>query len=213
MLYWLPADALVVAAEPQRHAGRAAVRQTGGCRGGQWSHARHALPPGGIRSPGAGHDARPQVLDGKGTDPAVNTTPTPTPTAVVTVPVAILHALSRAIGGWTAAVYPGTTTHLEVASRDPAARRPHTWHAVACLSNGVRLRFTLLVQDDGVACVTRHARLADGHADADAHADTDLQADVQANRDRAHRRRMASPAARTGTPAPRTERPGAGGGH
>ena len=86
--------------------------------------------------------------------------PTPTPTAVVTVPVAILTALSRAIGGWTAAVYPGTTTHLEAASRDPAARRLHTWHAVACLSNGVRLRFTLIVQDDGLACVTRHARLA-----------------------------------------------------
>jgi hypothetical protein len=131
------------------------------------------------------------------------TTPTPTPTAVVTVPVGVLTALSRAIGGWTAAVYPGTTTHLEAASRDPAARRPHTWHAVACLSNGVRLRFTLIVQDDGVACVTRHARLADGHANAGGHA----------SRNRVHSQGMAPPAARTGAPSPRTGRRGAGGGH
>jgi len=129
----------------------------------------------------------------------------PTPTAVVTVPVAILQALSRAIGGWTAAVYPGTTTHLEAARRDPAARRPHTWHAVACLSNGVRLRFTLIVQDDGLACVTRHARLADGPADVDV--------DVHASSQRAHRRGMAPPAARTGAPSPQTGRRGAGGGH
>jgi hypothetical protein len=136
-------------------------------------------------------------------------TPTPTPTAVITVPVAILTALSRAIGGWTAAVYPGTMTHLEAASRDPAARRPHTWHAVACLSNGVRLRFTLLVQDDGLACVTRHARLADGHADVHA----DLRADVHACSNRAHSLGMAPPAARAGTPSPRAGRPGASGGH
>jgi len=139
---------------------------------------------------------------GKGIDPAMNTIPKP----VVTIPVAILTALARAIGGWTAAVYPGTTTHLETASRDPAARRPHTWHATACLSNGVRLRFTLLVQDDGVACVTRHARLADGHADAD------LRADVHASSQRAHSLGMAPPAARTGAPSPRTGRRGAGGG-
>jgi hypothetical protein len=128
------------------------------------------------------------------------------PKPVVTVPVGILTALSRAIGGWTAAVYPGTTTHLEAASRDPAVRRrPHTWHAVACLSNGVRLRFTFIVQDDGVACVTRHARLADGHADANA--------DVHASRNRVHSLGMAPPAARTGAPSPRTGRRGAGGDH
>ena len=132
---------------------------------------------------------------------------TPTPTAVVTVPVGILTALSRAISGWTAAVYPGKTMYLEAASRHPAARRPHTWHAVAYLSNGVRLRFTLVVQDDGLACVTRHARLADGHADAD------LQADVPASSNRAHRLGMTPPAARTGAPEPRTGGPGAGGGH
>jgi hypothetical protein len=87
------------------------------------------------------------------------------PTSVVTVPVAILRALSRAIDGWTAAVYPGKMVHLEVASRDPAAHRPHTWHATARLSNGMRLRFTLVVYEDGVACVTRYARLAGGDAD------------------------------------------------
>ena len=139
------------------------------------------------------------------------TMPTPTSTAVVTVPVGILTALLQAIGGWTAAVYPGTTTHLEAARRDPAARRPHTWHAVACLSNGVRLRFTLIVQDDGLACVTRHARLADGHPDVDVHAY--LRADVHTSSNRAHRRGMAPPAARTGAPAPRTGRRGASGGH
>src|SRR5258707_8666310 len=111
----------------------------------------------------------------------------PTPTPVVTVPVAILTALARAIGGWTAAVYPGTTTHLEAASRDPATRRPHTWHAVAYLSNGVRLRFTLLVQDDGLACVTRHARLADGPADVDVY--------VHATAQLYQRRGMVPPAA------------------
>jgi hypothetical protein len=144
----------------------------------------------------------------------MNTTPTPTPTAVVTVPVAILTALLQAIGGWTAAVYPGKTMHLEAASRDPAARRPHTWHAVVCLSNGVRLRFTLIVQNDGLACVTRHARLADGQADADADADlqADLQADVHASSQRAHSLGMAPPAARASAPSPRTGRPGAGGG-
>jgi hypothetical protein len=138
----------------------------------------------------------------------MNTIPNP----VVTVPVAILTALSRAISGWTAAVYPGTTTHLEAASRDPAARRPHTWHAAARLSNGVRLRFTLIVQDDGVACVTRHARLADGHVDV--HADADLPADVNASSNRVHSPGMAPPAARTrtGAPSPRTGRRGAGGG-
>lgn len=98
-------------------------------------------------------------------------------------------------------------THLEAASRDPAARRPHTWHAAACLSNGVRLRFTLIVQDDGLACVTRHARLADGHVDVD------LQADVHASSNRALGVGMASPAARAGTPAPQTWGPGTGGGH
>jgi hypothetical protein len=134
-------------------------------------------------------------------------TPTPTPTAVVTVPVAILTALARAIGGWTAAVYPGKTTHLEAARRDPATRRPHTWHAVACLSNGVRLRFTLIVQDDGLACVTRHARLADGPVHAD------LQADVRGSSNRAHSLGMTPPAARTGAPLPRAGGPGAGGGH
>lgn len=103
---------------------------------------------------------------GKGADSAMGTHPTPTPTWGVTVPVAILTALSRAIAGWTAAVYPGTLAHLEAASRDPTARRPNTWHALARLSNGMRLRFTLVVLHDGVACVTRHARLAGGEADA-----------------------------------------------
>lgn len=83
-----------------------------------------------------------------------------------TVPVAILTALSRAIGGWTAEVYPGATASLEVARRDPAAPHLHTWHATARLSNGVRLRFTLMVHADGVAYVTRHARLASGDTDA-----------------------------------------------
>jgi hypothetical protein len=93
-------------------------------------------------------------------DSSLGATPTPTPTSVATIPVAILTALSRAIVGWTTAVYPGTTASLEVASRDPAARRPHTWQATARLSNGMRLRFTLVVQDNGAACVTRHMRLA-----------------------------------------------------
>jgi hypothetical protein len=154
---------------------------------------------------------------GKGIDPAMNTIPKP----VVTVPVAILTALSRAVNRWTAAVYPGTTTHLEAASRDPAARRPHTWHAAARLSNGVRLRFALIVQDDGVACVTRHARLADGHADvhadadlrADVHADADLRADVHASSQRAHSLGMAPPAARAGAPSLWAGRPGAGSRH
>ncbi len=97
---------------------------------------------------------------------------TPTPTSVATVPVAILAAVSRAIVGWTTAVYPGKTAYLEAASRDPAARRPYTWHATARLSNGVRLRFTVVVHNDGAACVTRHARLADADADADAGART-----------------------------------------
>ncbi len=83
-----------------------------------------------------------------------------------TVPVAILAALSRAIAGWAAEVYPGATASLEVASRDPAAHHLHTWHATARLSNGVRLRFTLVVHADGVAYVTRHARLASGDTDA-----------------------------------------------
>ena len=86
------------------------------------------------------------------------------PTA--TVPVAILTALSRAINGWTAEVYPGATAALEVARRASAARHLHTWHATARLSNGVRLRFTLVVRADGVAFVTRHARLASGDTDA-----------------------------------------------
>lgn len=45
---------------------------------------------------------------GKGTDSAMNaaSTSTATPTAVITVPIGILTALARAIGGWTAAVYP-----------------------------------------------------------------------------------------------------------
>lgn len=97
-----------------------------------------------------------------------------TPNSVATVPVAILTALSRAIVGWTTTVYPGKTAHLEVARRDPTARRPHTWHATARLSNGVRLRFTLVVHEGGVACVTRHARLADGRADG--RADVDVHA-------------------------------------
>jgi hypothetical protein len=84
------------------------------------------------------------------------------PNAVVTVPVAILTALSRAVVGWTTAVYPGKTAHLEAASRDPVAHRPHIWHATVRLSNGVRLRFTLVVYDDGVACITRYARLPGG---------------------------------------------------
>ncbi|MGZ6389753.1 MAG: hypothetical protein ACXWQZ_10875 [Ktedonobacterales bacterium] len=115
--------------------------------------------------------ARPRDLR-KGADPAMYTTPTPMPTptptltSAVTVPVAILKALSRAIVEWTASVYPGKSAHLEAASRDPAARRPNTWHATARLSNGVRLRFTLVVHDDGDAVVTRHARLAGGDADA-----------------------------------------------
>jgi hypothetical protein len=88
-----------------------------------------------------------------------------TPHSVVTVPVAVLTALSQAIVSWTAAVYPDQTAYLEAASRD-SARRAHTWHATARLTNGVRLRFTLVVQDDGVACVTRHARLASGDTDA-----------------------------------------------
>jgi hypothetical protein len=90
--------------------------------------------------------------------------PTPTPTSAVTVPIATLRALSGAIDGWATAVYPGATAHVEAASRDPAARRPHIWRATARLSNGVRLRFTLFVHDDGVAWVTRHARLAGGGA-------------------------------------------------
>lgn len=84
---------------------------------------------------------------------------TPTPIASVTVPVAILRALSRAIVGWTAAVYPNATAQVEAASRDPATGHPHRWYALARLSNGVRLRFTLVVHDDGVAWVTRHARI------------------------------------------------------
>lgn len=122
-----------------------------------------------------GHDVHPpagatrEARHAKGADPSMNTPPTP-PTAAVTVPVAILKALSRALIGWTATVYPGRSVHLETASRDPAARRPHTWHATALLSNGVRLHFTLVVHDDGIACVTRHARLADlaGEAGGDA---------------------------------------------
>lgn len=89
-----------------------------------------------------------------------------------TVPVAILEALSRAIASWTAEVYPGAAAHLEAARRDRDARRPHTWHATACLSNGVRLRFTLVVHGDGVAWVTRHARLGSGDADADGRSST-----------------------------------------
>ena len=92
-------------------------------------------------------------------------TPTPTPTSVATIPVTILSAVSRAIAEWTAEVYPGKTAHLEVASRDSTARRPHTWHATARLSNGVRLRFTLVVHGDGTAWVTRYARLAGTNAD------------------------------------------------
>jgi hypothetical protein len=98
--------------------------------------------------------------------PPPTPTPTPTPTSVATIPVTILSALSRAIVGWTAAVYPGKTAHLEMASRDHTARRPRTWHATARLSNGVRLRFTLVVHSDGTAWVTRYARLASGDVSA-----------------------------------------------
>lgn len=83
-----------------------------------------------------------------------------------TVPVAILTALSRAISGWTATVYPGATTALEAARRSTGGRHLHTWYATARLSNGVRLRFTLVVYADGVAYVTRYARLASGDTDA-----------------------------------------------
>lgn len=87
-------------------------------------------------------------------------------TPAATVPVAILTALSRAISRWTAEVYSGATASLEAARRDPAARQLHTWHATARLSNGMRLRFTLVVHADGVAYVTRHARLASSDTDA-----------------------------------------------
>jgi hypothetical protein len=99
-----------------------------------------------------------------GRTPSPTSPPTPTPTSVATIPVTILSAVSRAIVEWTAEVYPGKTAHLEVASRDPAARRPHTWQATARLSNGVRLRFTLVVHGDGTAWVTRYARLAGSNA-------------------------------------------------
>jgi hypothetical protein len=99
----------------------------------------------------------------------ITPTPTPTPTStltsVATIPVGILTALSRAIVEWTATVYPGKAAHLEVASRDPAARRPHTWHATARLSNGARRRFTHVLHNDGTAWVTHHARLAGGQVD------------------------------------------------
>lgn len=135
--------------------------------------------------------ARPRDLR-KGDDPAMYTTPTSTLTSAVTVPVAILKALSRAIVEWTASVYPGKSAHLEAASRDPAARRPNTWHAMARLSNGVRLRFTLVVHDDdGDAVVTRHARLAGGDADANVRA--------RAGRTRDHDAGSGTPAARRGT--------------
>ena len=100
------------------------------------------------------------------------TTPSPTParTSVATIPIGILAALSRAIVEWTATVYPGKTAYLEVASRDPTARRPHTWHATARLSNDVRLRFLVVVHSDGTAWVTRHARLAGGNANVGARA-------------------------------------------
>lgn len=87
-------------------------------------------------------------------------------TPAATVPVAILTALSRAIGGWTAEVYPGATASMEVARRASAARHLQTWYATARLSNGIHLRFTLVVHADGVAYVTRHARLASGDTDA-----------------------------------------------
>lgn len=96
-----------------------------------------------------------------------------------TIPVAILTAVSRAIASWTTEVYPGETARVEAARRDTAARRPHTWHATARISNGVRLHFTLVVHGDGTAWVTRHARLPSG----DMLANADAQSSAHASHD------------------------------
>jgi hypothetical protein len=72
------------------------------------------------------------------------------------------EALTQAIATWTAAVYPGETMCLEAAEFDPAPEHPHTWYATARLSNGVHLRFTLVLENDGTAWVTRYARLSSG---------------------------------------------------
>lgn len=129
-------------------------------------------------------------------NPAVAPPALPAALAVATASAGTATAPREALWGaivrWTAAVYPGETVGLEAAGRDSAVQhRPHTWHATAQLSNGVRLRFTLVLDDDGVAWVTRYARLGPGSLGSGSGTCMHMRASTDASTNRAQKQKKA----------------------